>query len=254
MAARLAAKAGYTDIKVFHAGVPAWIGKANPLLAKDAFVKKRMGFIVLIDTRGPDAAEKGHIQGAVAIRLEDIPREKNQFPVDRKAYIVLYGQDTDLAKMKPAVKDIVSWGFNRVYVLEDGYDGWVKNDGAIQKGMVRTQIFYIPRPHPGEIVGDEFINVVRNRPKDKLILDVRTPQETSLGMIDGAVNIPVDKLQGRLNEIPKDKEIIVHCRTGLRAEMGYSILRNGGYKARFLNDKVAIIENKLFCCYKELIR
>jgi rhodanese-related sulfurtransferase len=71
-----------------------------------------------------------------------------------------------------------------------------------------------------------------------------------MGTIEGAKNIPVDELQGRLVELPKNKEIITHCRTGLRAEMAYSILRNGGYKARFLNDKVAIIEDRLYCCYK----
>lgn len=254
MAARMAAKAGYTNVKVYHAGIPAWIGAGNPVLSKSAFVQKRLGFIVLIDTRGPDAAEKGHIQGAVAIRLEDISREKNQFPVDRKAYIVLYGQDTNLAGMTPAVKDIVSWGFNNLSVLAGGYDEWLKNNGATQKGMVRTQIFYIPRPHPGEIVGDEFMNVAQNRPADKVLLDVRTREETAMGMIPGAVNIPVDELQGRLKEVPKDKEIIAYCTTGLRAEMGYSILRNGGYNARFLNDKVAVSEDKLYCCYKELVR
>ena len=71
-----------------------------------------------------------------------------------------------------------------------------------------------------------------------------------MGTIPGAVNIPVDEIQVRLVELPKDKEIITHCRTGLRAEMGYSILRNNGYKTRFLNDKVAVIEEKLYCCFK----
>jgi hypothetical protein len=33
--------------------------------------------------------------------------------------------------------------------------------------------------------------------------------------------------------------------------MGYTILRNGGFKTRFLNDKVAIIEDKMYCCYKD---
>jgi rhodanese-related sulfurtransferase len=185
MAARLAAKSGYTNIKVYHAGAPAWVGSGNVLLATDEFIKKRMGFLVLVDTRGPDAAEAGHIQGAVAIRLKDVPREKNQFPTDRKAYIVLYGQNTDLAGMAPVVKDIVSWGYNRVFVLDGGYDGWLKSNGAIQKGMVRTKIFYLPRPHPGEIVGDEFINIAENLPENKLILDVRTSAETALGMIEG---------------------------------------------------------------------
>ena len=97
MAARVAAKLGYTNIKVFQAGIPAWAGNGNFLLTTTEFVDKRMGFIVLVDTRGPQEAEPGYIQGAVAIRLEDIVREKNQFPVDRKAYIVLYSQDTNLS-------------------------------------------------------------------------------------------------------------------------------------------------------------
>jgi rhodanese-related sulfurtransferase len=250
MAARMAAKLGYTNIKVYHAGVPAWAEAGNVLLATSDFVKKRMGFIVLIDTRGPEAAEKGHIQGAVAIRLEDVRLEKNQFPVDRKAYMVLYSQETNLSGMEPVVKEISTWGYKNVLVLDGGYSGWLEKDGAIQKGMVRTEIFYLPRPHPGEIVGDEFVNIVNNQPPDKVILDVRTQTEASLGTIEGAMNIPVDELQGRLNEVPSDKEIITHCRTGLRAEMAYTILRNGGFKARFLNDKVAIIENELYCCFK----
>ena len=250
MAARVAAKLGYTNIKVFHAGVPAWASAGNVLLTTSDFVDKRMGYIVLLDSRGPEAAEKGHIQGAVAIRLEDIVREKYQFPVDRKAYIVLYSQDTNLPGLAPIVKEVSTWGYKHVYILDGGYAGWLKKDGAIQKGMVRTKIYYLPRPHPGEIVGDEFMNVVNSKPSDKLILDVRSKAEASMGMIDGAVNIPVDDLQTRLVELPKDKEIITHCVTGLRAEMGYSILRNGGFKARFLNDKVAVIDNRLYCCFK----
>jgi len=250
MAARVAAKMGYTNIKVYHDGIPAWAGAGNVLLATYDFVDKRMGYIVLIDTRGPEAAEKGHIQGAVAIRQEDIVREKYQFPVDRKAYIVLYAQDTNMSGLAPIVKEITSWGYKHVYILDGGYAGWLKKDGAIQRGMVRTKIYYLPRPHPGEIVGDEFMNVVNSKPEDKLILDVRTKAEASMGMIEGATNIPVDELQTRLAELPEDKEIITHCVTGLRAEMGYSILRNAGFKARFLNDKVAIIENNLYCCYK----
>jgi rhodanese-related sulfurtransferase len=250
MAARMAAKLGYTNVKVYHDGTPAWIQSGNVLLTTPDFVDKRMGFIVLVDTRGPEEAKKGHIQGAVAIELKEVAKEKNQFPLDRKAYIVLYDNETNLPGLAPVVKEITGWGYKNVLVLDKGYSGWLRNNGAIQKDNVRTKIFYLPRPHPGEIVGDEFVNIVRTKPSDKLILDVRTQAEASMGVIDGAVNIPVDELQARLNELPKDKEIIAHCRSGLRAEMGYSILRNGGYKARFLNDKVAVVENVMYCCYK----
>lgn len=250
MAARMAEKLGYTNVKVYHVGAPDWVAKGNPLLTTKDFVAKRMGFIVLIDTRGPEEAKKGHIQGAVAIPLKDVVKEKNQFPIDRKAYLVLYSQQTDMEALGPAVKEIASWGYNNVFVLDGGYAGWVKNNGAIQKDTVRTEIFYLPRPHPGEIVGDEFVNIVKNKPSDKIVLDVRTQAEAALGMVDGAVNIPVDELQNRLKELPKDKEIVVHCRTGLRGEMGYTILRNAGFRTRFLNDKVAIVENVMYCCYK----
>lgn len=250
MAARLAAKSGYTNIKVYHAGLPAWAKAGNLLLTTDDFVQKRMGFIVLIDTRGPEAAKKGHIQGAVAIPLQDVIKEKNQFPLDRKAHLVLYAENTDMAGLAPLVKEISGWGYRHIYVLDGGYKGWIKNDGGIQKGLVRTKIFYIPRPHPGEIVGDEFMNIVETKSGDVIILDVRTPAEAAGGMIEGAVNIPVDDLQGRLKELPKNKEIITHCRTGLRAEMAYTILRNSGFKTRFLNDKVALINDKLYCCFK----
>ena len=250
MAARLAAKSGYTNIKVYHAGLPAWAKAGHLLLTTDNFVKKRMGFVVIIDPRGPEAAKKGHIQGAVAIPLKDVVKEKNQFPLDRKAHLVFYAENTDMAGLAPLVKEISSWGYKHVYVLDGGYKGWVKNNGGIQKGLVRTEIFYIPRPHPGEIVGDEFMNIVETQPGDVLILDVRTADEADGGMIEGAVNIPVDELQGRLSELPKDKEIVTHCKTGLRAEMGYTILRNAGFKTRFLNDKVALIDDKFYCCFK----
>jgi rhodanese-related sulfurtransferase len=243
-------KLGYKNVKVFHAGMPAWLKAGNVALTTQEFVEKRLQYLVVIDTRGELAAKKGHIQGAVAIPLEAVVAEKNQFPLDRKAYIVLYGQNTQLDAIGPVIEQILSWGYQRVFLLQGGYDAWVKNNNPIMKDLVRTKIFYLPRPHPGEITGDEFMNIVELKPEDKLILDVRTTAEASVGMLPNAVNIPVDELSNRLRELPKDKEIVAHCRTGLRAEMGYTILRNAGFNARFLNDKVTVLKEEVFCCYK----
>ncbi len=250
MAARLAEKKGYTNVKVFHAGMPAWKKAGHPALTTADFVKKRLGYVVVIDTRGVEAAKKGHVQGAVAIAKDQVIPEREQFPLDHKAYIVLYAQGTDLEGLKPIAKAIGSWGYQNVAILQGGYSGWLKDNGPIQKDLVSTKIFYLPRPHPGEITGDEFMNIVRNHPQGKLILDVRTTAESAGGILPGAKNIPVDELSARLGELPKDKEIITHCRTGLRAEMAYNILKNAGYNARFLNDKVEILQEKVFCCYK----
>ncbi|MDK2880778.1 MAG: hypothetical protein PWQ99_553 [Clostridia bacterium] len=69
-----------------------------------------------------------------------------------------------------------------------------------------------------------------------LLIDVRTPAEFEAGHIPGAVNIPVDEIRRRLGEIPKDKEIVVYCRVGLRGYLAYRILvQNGFPKVRNLS-------------------
>lgn len=65
---------------------------------------------------------------------------------------------------------------------------------------------------------------------NSLILDVRTKEEYDLGTINGAVNIPLDELRSRLDEIPKDKDIYVFCQVGLRAYVALRLLSNKGYK------------------------
>lgn len=70
--------------------------------------------------------------------------------------------------------------------------------------------------------------------EDQLLLDVRNPEELLNGFIDGAINIPVDQLRQRLNELPKNKEIIVYCQVGLRGNVAYRQLINSGFKARNL--------------------
>jgi rhodanese-related sulfurtransferase len=64
----------------------------------------------------------------------------------------------------------------------------------------------------------------RNKP---LILDVRDATEFAAGHIQGARNIPVAELAGRIKEIEKfkDKPVLVHCQKGLRAKTACGILR-----------------------------
>ncbi len=67
--------------------------------------------------------------------------------------------------------------------------------------------------------------------KGGYLLDVRTPVEFSTGHIPGAVNIELDELRSRLNEInlPKDAPIYVNCQVGLRAYVAIRILAGNGF-------------------------
>ena len=76
-----------------------------------------------------------------------------------------------------------------------------------------------------------FWHDVENLPRDGsvFLLDTRTPYEVMQGKIDGFVNIPLDSLRQRINEIPKDRPIYVHCHSGLRSYLACRILTGNGY-------------------------
>ena len=61
------------------------------------------------------------------------------------------------------------------------------------------------------------------------ILDVRSAAEWTDAHIAGATLIPLDQLPNRLNELPRDKVIIVVCHSGNRSAQGRDILRNAGF-------------------------
>jgi rhodanese-related sulfurtransferase len=61
------------------------------------------------------------------------------------------------------------------------------------------------------------------------ILDVRQPEEWNAVHIPGATLIPLDQLAARINEVPKDKEVVVVCHSGNRSKQGRDILKNAGF-------------------------
>lgn len=61
------------------------------------------------------------------------------------------------------------------------------------------------------------------------ILDVREPDEWVEYHIPGATLIPLGELESRLNEVPRDQEVVVVCRSGNRSQAGRDILRQNGY-------------------------
>jgi len=72
-------------------------------------------------------------------------------------------------------------------------------------------------------------------PRDNQILvDVRTPDEVAAGTIPGAMAVPLDELRDRLDEIPRDKELLIFCRVGLRGYLACRILSQRGYSCRNL--------------------
>jgi len=68
--------------------------------------------------------------------------------------------------------------------------------------------------------------------KGAFLLDVRQPVELAVESVPGAINIPLPQLRSRLRELPRDREILVICRSAQRAYYATRILLQNGFKAR----------------------
>lgn len=78
------------------------------------------------------------------------------------------------------------------------------------------------------------INVTRAaelREQGAFVLDVRQPEEWNELHVPGATLIPLDQLSARISEVPKDRDIVVICRSGNRSQTGRDILRQAGYES-----------------------
>jgi len=86
-----------------------------------------------------------------------------------------------------------------------------------------------------------------NEAKKGFILDVREGIELAVEHVDGAVNIPINQLRNRLNELPHDKEINVLCRSGQRGYYATRILVQNGFNAKNISGgMLSLAHNYLF--------
>ncbi len=103
------------------------------------------------------------------------------------------------------------------------------NNEAVTSSNVKSSSAATAAPRPGtRITGPAARKLVAD---GAFLLDVRTPGEFSGGHIDGATNISVQSLSGRLAEVGADKSrpIVVYCRSGRRSNAAMRTLQNAGF-------------------------
>ena len=83
--------------------------------------------------------------------------------------------------------------------------------------------------------GDTKLAYADALPAGALLLDVREPAEVLAGALPGAVNIPLGQLRKRLDELPKNREIVAYCAVGIRGYLAERTLRARGYNVRNLS-------------------
>jgi rhodanese-related sulfurtransferase len=96
--------------------------------------------------------------------------------------------------------------------------------------------YMTPSQGYGDVTVAEAKALIEGKP-DMVILDVRTPSEFDDGHLEEAINIPVDSLAARLDELNEDDELLVYCRTGNRSASAVGILNDGGFTKIFHMDE-----------------
>jgi rhodanese-related sulfurtransferase/glyoxylase-like metal-dependent hydrolase (beta-lactamase superfamily II) len=165
----------------------------------------------LLDVR--DAAEyaKAHVAGSINVGLG------GQFAT---------WAGTVLDRGKPIVI-IAEPGREQEAALRLGRIGFDHVKGYLQGGMAalagRPDLVWPTERISAPMVAEELASA-----DPPLLLDVRNPREWAAKHIEGSVNVPLNHLQERINEIPRDRRIAVHCAGGYRSSIAVSILHQYG--------------------------
>jgi len=229
--AQIARSLGYSDVKVYTGGEPGWKKAEHYTVPSSSFLKD--GNIVLVDLREPKASEAGHIPGAVNIQLSRMEGSESRFPSSKGAQLVFYGDKE--SDVNAAVSTARDWGFTNVTGFPGGTKEWQRSGFELKKGAPSDRIVYKKRLGPNEMDPAEFL---KGLGEGNLLVDVRTSEEYAKERISNSINIPTEQMAKRFTELPKGKQVVFYCNTGVRAEMAFDVVKGKGYAVKFLNASV----------------
>lgn len=179
----------------------------HPLLTKEQFLTAYHNGMKVIDARDKSEFAQGFIPGSINIQ------GKNSFST-WAGWILNYEEQfmlvADDDQMEDLTRKLMRIGMDNIY----GYVNKVEDLGVDLETV-------------DEIGFEGFQNNVGN--DEVQIIDVRGENEYKISRVPGAKHVFFGTLPANLDEIPKDKPVILHCQSGDRATIAYSILRRNGF-------------------------
>jgi hydroxyacylglutathione hydrolase len=169
----------------------------------------------VVDTRDATEFARGAVPGTINIPVNRTftTWAGSLLSYDRDFHLIV--DDRRPQTVDELVRDLAGIGLDCVvgYFGSEVVDVWRGSQGQVQT---------IPSLTLADISA-------RQQSRDGVVLDVRAEGEWSAGHIPGSLNLPLGNLEQRLDEIPRDRNLIVHCQTGARASMAASLLRARGF-------------------------
>jgi rhodanese-related sulfurtransferase len=231
---------GFSDVRVFSPGAAGWARERLPLQITANGLRRQMSagrHLRVVDLRSPKEVAQGRIPESVVPAGEMITREELLL-ADPNYPLVLYGRDEADPAPDREARRAYEWDYQSesnsampVRILAGGYAAW-RAAGLPSAGDVPAPLVaYQPKPGSGEVTLKEFREVWQERDGQRLILNVRHEGSRTFPW---EVLLPLEQLPERLQELPRDREILLYCYLGRRATVAYQILYNNGYRPRLL--------------------
>ena len=232
-AVALALKHRYRDVRVYRGGMADWLKSDN--LVESTVESLNKGAQGIVDLRSTIAAAAGHIPQAANIPAEEL--EKGRLPADTNMPLIFYGdRRTDVRSVAAKVR---GWGHRKVFYIVAGIESWQEHGGALQHGPAAGEVNYSSKHEGGRIDKEDLPSVISSK-KTVLILDVRSAREFTSARLPRAVNIPLESLAKRREEINKQMIIFIYAANGTTAGMAYRFLNEKGYRACYLDASLEI--------------
>lgn len=236
-AGELAVKHGFTNVRIYSGGDPAWAKAEQPFVSSPKFVKEDN--ILLLDLRPADKFAAGHIPRAFNLPLAAMEKFKeSDFPSFKGAPFVLYSDN--ISDVNKALELLRDFGFSKATIFPGGIAKWQQLGNQLEAGQkpIPTKLTFVRKLAPQDIAIPNFIKELDN--PNVVILDVRADAERTGGSFKGAQHIPFEAISTRYAEIPKDKQVIIHCATGIRSSIAYETLKAKGFSnLKVLNANVS---------------
>jgi NADPH-dependent 2,4-dienoyl-CoA reductase/sulfur reductase-like enzyme/rhodanese-related sulfurtransferase len=213
-------------------------GFSPSVLASDAerFIEERQP--VVIDLRDPISFNKANLTGSYNLSHNHLREQMEQIPKDQPVLLI----SEDGQKGHVALRMLAGAGFTSVHNLSGGYislERYARTGGfkQLQVGLLPLEEKRLEDAEEGPAAAEEESGEEGLSKSGPLIIDVRTPPEYAQGAHPDAVNIPLDDLPQRVDELgDQDRPITLYCASGARSaygqrilkQMGFSNVKNGG--------------------------
>jgi hydroxyacylglutathione hydrolase len=195
---------------------PALLGSRKPLdrLTLSTLTSVLAGGGTVVDTREPADFGRGAIPGTI-----NIPANRSfttwagsLLPYDRDLHLLVNDR---VRQADQLAEDLAGIGLERVagYFPAELVEEWHASQGSLQR---------IPT-----ITVEELARGFRQN--GVVVVDVRGEGEWQAGHVPGSLNLPLGRLDERLEEIPRGPGLVVHCQSGPRAAIGASLLLARGF-------------------------